>query len=135
MSRIKIPPTDKAPKPVGPYCQAIAANGLVFLSGQIGIDPKTGALAEDDIGIQTLRVMDNIDAVLEKAGSSWRQVVKVTIFLTDLAHWAKVNIIYTDYIDRKNPPARSAVQVAALPFNAMIEIEVIALSNTAGDTQ
>lgn len=117
--------TDAAPAAIGPYSQAIIAHGLVFCSGQIPLDPTGGPMA-NDIGDQTRRVMDNLSAVLLGAGTSMEKVVKTTIFLTDLADFAAVNTIYASYF-LTDPPARSTVQVAALPRGARIEIEATAI--------
>ncbi len=117
--------TDGAPAPVGPYSQAIVAGGFVFCSGQIPLDPKTGAIPEGDIATEAARVMDNLKAVLEAAGSSLDKVVKTTIFLTDLGDFARVNEVYGSYF-RAAPPARSTIQVGALPKGARVEIECIA---------
>ncbi len=117
--------TEKAPAAVGPYSQAVVAGPLVFTSGQIGINPLTGQLR---IGIeeQTRQVLANLAAVLEAAGSGMDRILKTTIFLTDIAEFATVNRIYEEAF-RGDPPARSTVQVAALPLGALIEIEAIAL--------
>lgn len=117
--------TDKAPQAIGPYSQAIKLGDLVFLSGQIHLDPATGYLVEDDITVQTERVMENLSAVLTAAGSSFEKVVKSTIFLADMSDFAKVNEVYGKYFPAPQP-ARSTVAVLTLPKNARIEIEVIA---------
>jgi 2-iminobutanoate/2-iminopropanoate deaminase len=117
--------SDSAPKAVGPYSQAIASGGFVFSSGQIPLDPETGKLVEGGIEAQTRRVMDNLAAVLGVAGSSLDRVVKTTIYLTNLADFSAVNAVYAGYFSAA-PPARSTVQVAALPLGAAIEIDVIA---------
>ena len=121
----KVLSTPNAPKAIGPYSQAILSNGFLFLSGQIPLDPESGQVVSPEIGPQTERVLDNIKAVLEGAGTSLDHVVKTTIFLADLADFAKVNEIYARYFPA-NPPARSTVQVARLPRDVRIEIEVIA---------
>jgi 2-iminobutanoate/2-iminopropanoate deaminase len=118
--------TDAAPKAVGPYSQAIAAGNLIFTSGQIPLDPATQQMVEGDIRVQTERVMENLGAVLKAAGVGFSQVVKATIFLADLGDFATVNEIYGKRFP-SNPPARSTVQVAALPKGARVEIELIAL--------
>jgi 2-iminobutanoate/2-iminopropanoate deaminase len=120
--------TDAAPAAIGPYSQAIIAGGFVFCSGQIPLDPATVSMVEGDVRAQTERVMLNIEAVLAAAGSAFPKVVKATIFLTDLADFAVVNEIYGRYVGTESPPARSTVQVAALPRGAKVEIEVIALA-------
>ncbi len=119
--------TDAAPAAIGPYSQAVAANGLVFVAGQVALDPHTGQLVPGDIRAQTRRVMENIRAVLAAAGSSLDKVVKTTVFLRDLNDFGTMNEIYGDYF-RENTPARSTVQVAKLPREAAVEIEVIALA-------
>ena len=119
--------TSQAPKPIGPYSQAIAAKGFLFLSGQIPTDPATGKLAQGDIRAQTERVLKNLEAVLWEAGASLPRVVKTTIFLTDMNNYAAVNEVYARYFPEA-PPARSTVQVTSLPGGANIEIEVIALT-------
>ncbi|WP_298272563.1 RidA family protein [Geobacter sp.] len=117
--------TDKAPKAIGPYSQAVKAGGFLFLSGQIPLIPGTGELAEGDIRTQTAQVMANIGGVLAEAGLGFGAIVKTTIFLTDLAHFAAVNEVYGGYF-ADNPPARSTVEVKGLPRGAMVEIEVVA---------
>ncbi len=120
--------TDQAPKAAGPYSQAIVANGFVFVSGQVPIDPHTGKLIEsDDIGDHVRRVMDNVKAVLEAAGSSFDRAVKTTIYLADIAEFVAVNQAYAAYFTT-NPPARATVQVAKLPLSARVEIDMIALA-------
>jgi 2-iminobutanoate/2-iminopropanoate deaminase len=114
-----------APRAVGPYSQAVRAGGFVFSSGQIPLDPVTGEIVKGPIDVQTRRVMDNLAAVLAAAGTSLAHVVKTTIYLTNLADFATVNAVYGSYF-AFDPPARSTVQVAALPLGASIEIEVIA---------
>ncbi|HMQ04681.1 MAG TPA: RidA family protein [Pyrinomonadaceae bacterium] len=117
-----------APKAVGPYSQAIIANGFVFAAGQIGTDPKTGTLVEG-FEAQTEQVLKNISAVLKASGSSMDDVVKATVFLADMNDFAKMNEIYSKHF--KAPfPARSTVQVARLPRDARIEIEVVAIVKT-----
>lgn len=115
-----------APKAIGPYSQAIIANGLIFTAGQVGADPKTGTLVEGGIEAQTEQVLRNIEAVLKASGSSLDDVVKTTVFLADLNDFAKMNEVYAKRF--KTPfPARSTVQVARLPRDAKIEIEAIAV--------
>jgi 2-iminobutanoate/2-iminopropanoate deaminase len=120
--------TEAAPKAIGPYSQAIRAFGpaMVFLSGQIPLNPKTGELVKGDIRLQTERVMDNLQAVLEEAGLGFKHVVKTTIYLVDLADFAAVNEAYGKRFPKK-PPARATVQVAALPKGARVEIDAIAV--------
>jgi 2-iminobutanoate/2-iminopropanoate deaminase len=117
--------TDKAPKAIGPYSQAVIAGNLIFTSGQIPLDPATQQMVQGDIRAQTERVMENLAAVLEAAGVGFENVVKSTIFVADLADFATVNEIYGRRF-ATNPPARSTVQVAALPKGARVEIELIA---------
>ncbi len=117
--------TANAPKAIGPYSQAIQAGGFVFTSGQIALDPQTGELVPGDAAAQTRQVMKNLDAVLRAAGTDLSRVVKTTIFLVDLAEFARVNAVYAESF-RESPPARSTVQVAALPRSALVEIEAIA---------
>lgn len=116
-----------APKAIGPYSQAISVNAsrLVFCSGQIPLDPATGNMVEGDVAAQTERVMKNLEAVLAEAGMGFADVVRTTIFLTDLADFAKVNEAYARYF-KDAPPARATVQVAALPRGAKVEIDAVA---------
>lgn len=116
--------TDKAPKAIGPYSQAMTVGGLVYTSGQIALDPQTGVLAEKDIRVQTRRVCENLAAVLEAAGSSMELVVKTTCFLKDMGDFAVFNEVYGEYFVSR--PARSCVAVASLPKDALVEVEVIA---------
>ncbi len=118
--------TKKAPGAIGPYSQAVAQSGLVFCSGQIGLDPALGKLVEGGIEFETRRVLQNIGEVLAAAGLDFVDVVKTTIFLVDLAEFEIVNRVYGEHFEPPYP-ARSTVQVAALPRNARIEIEAIAL--------
>ena len=121
--------TPDAPKAIGPYSQAIAvpaAGRLVFLSGQIPLDPRTGELVKGTIEEETRRVMENLKAVLAAAGAGFEQVARTTIFLTDLADFAKVNEVYGSYLSA-TPPARATVQVAALPRGARVEIDAVAV--------
>src|SRR5580698_3126845 len=119
----KIHQTNAAPKPIGPYSQAVEVNGLIFLSGQISIDPKTNEVLTGDIEEQAKQVMENIKAVLKSADLTFANVVKTTIFLTDFADFNVVNEIYGKYVG-PNPPARSTIQVAALPKGVNVEIEM-----------
>jgi len=116
-----------APKPVGPYSQAIVAGGFVFASGQIPLDPVTGKLVEGDIEAQTARVLDNLRAVLEAAGSSLDHVVRTSVYLVDLADFPRMNAVYARHFAADPKPARSTVQVAALPLGAQVEIDVVAV--------
>lgn len=120
--------TDGAPAAIGPYSQAVAvpAGRMVFLSGQIPLDPKTGQIVEGDITAQTERVMKNLEAVLAKSGATFANVVRCGIFLTDLNDFGKVNDVYAKSFP-SNPPARATVQVAALPRGSKVEIDAIAV--------
>ena len=117
--------TTKAPAALGPYSQGISTGNLVFISGQLPIDPATGKLLEASIGEQTKLIMRNIEAVAKEAGTSLKNIVKTTIFLTDLGNFQEVNTAYGSFFNEP-PPARATVQVAALPLGANIEIEAIA---------
>ena len=119
--------TDNAPNAIGPYSQAIRANGFVYASGQIPLDPASMTIVEGGIREQTERVMNNLSAVLQAAGSSLDRVVKTTVFLADLADFAEMNEIYGRFFGEA-PPARSTVQVSRLPRDVRIEIDVIALA-------
>ena len=119
--------TDKAPGAVGPYSQAVTANGFVYLSGQLGLVPETGKLAEGGTAAQAAQAFRNIDAVLTAAGSCAANVVKTLCFLTDLGDFAEFNALYAEYFTGK--PARSCVEVSALPLGGSVEIEVIATLN------
>ncbi|MGI5948829.1 RidA family protein [Peptoniphilus sp.] len=118
--------TDKAPAAVGPYSQAIEVEGLIFTSGQIPLVPETGELVSESIEKATERSLENVKAILENAGSSLEKVIKVNIFLDDMNDFGKVNEIYGKYFD-SHKPARSCVEVAKLPKDALIEIEAIAV--------
>lgn len=119
--------TDAAPTPVGPYNQAVIVNGMVFVSGQISINPQTNELiGTDNIQKQTEQVMANLEAILTEAKSTWSEVVKTTIFLKDMSHFATVNEIYAKFFDSENAPARACVEVARLPKDVLIEIDCIA---------
>jgi len=120
--------TDHAPKALGPYSQAIKANGMVFCSGQVGLNPTTGEFAGNDVSTQCKQVMENLKAVLSQAGSGFDQVVKTSIFLADMNDFATVNEIYGSYFSH-DYPARETVAVKTLPKNALVEISVIALVN------
>ena len=118
--------TEKAPKAVGPYVQGVKARGFLFTAGQIGLDPATGKLVEGGIEAETRRVLENLQAVVAAAGSSFKQVVKTTVYLTDLSHFQPMNRIYATYF-AEQCPARSTVGVACLPLGALVEIEMVAL--------
>lgn len=117
--------TDNAPKAVGPYSQAIVSNGVVFCSGQVPLDPETGEIIEGAIAEQTHRVIKNLQAVLEEAGSSLGKVVKTTCYLQSLSDYQTFNAVYNEYFS-ENKPARATVEVAKLPLGALVEIEAIA---------
>jgi 2-iminobutanoate/2-iminopropanoate deaminase len=118
--------SDKAPAAIGPYSQAVIANGFMYSAGQLALDPASGEMVKGDIVAQTERVMENLQNILASAGAAWTDVVKVTVYLQDLAHFPAVNEIYARWIGDARP-ARSTVQVAALPRGALIEVDVIAL--------
>jgi 2-iminobutanoate/2-iminopropanoate deaminase len=121
--------TEKAPLPVGPYSQAVKAGEMTFISGVLPINPQTKTLITDDITRATKTIFENIDAVLKEAGLTREQIVKTTIFMKDLKNFADVNKLYGEYFaDCKVMPARSTIQVAALPLGAPLEIELIAIS-------
>ncbi len=117
--------TDRAPQAIGPYSQAIKAGGVIYTSGQLGVDPQTGLLP-DGIGEQTHNAMRNIGAILNAAGLTYDHIVKTTIFLQDLSHFGAVNDVYASYFSGCYP-ARSCVQVAALPKGGLVEIECVAV--------
>jgi len=119
--------TEHAPKAIGPYSQAIKANGLLFASGQVALDPRTQQLVQGgDVAVETERVLENLKAVVEAAGSSLAHVVKTTVYLADLGDFAKMNEVYARYFGER-PPARATVQVSRLPRDARVEIDLIAL--------
>jgi 2-iminobutanoate/2-iminopropanoate deaminase len=117
--------TENAPGAVGPYSQAVRVGSFVYTAGQIGLDPSTGKMVDDDIEVQTERVLNNLKAVLQAAGSSLSDVVKTTVFLLDMGEFTAMNGVYSSFFSDK-PPARSAVQVAALPLGGRVEIEAVA---------
>ncbi len=120
--------TDQAPKAIGPYSQAIRVGHFVHTAGQIGLDPATGELVPGGIEEQTRRVLQNLSAILDAAGSSLSRVVKTTVFMADLGEFARMNAVYAEFFP-PNPPARSTVQVAALPRGAKVEIECLAVAS------
>jgi len=124
--------TPEAPKAVGPYSQAVAAGNLLFCSGQIPLRPATGELLEGDVTEQTTQVLENLGAVLRANRMTFSDVVKTTVFLTDLGDFAAMNDVYAIYFP-SNQPARSTIQVAALPKGARVEIEAIAMADGVGD--
>jgi 2-iminobutanoate/2-iminopropanoate deaminase len=121
----KIISTDRAPKAIGPYSQAVVSSGFAFLSGQIPLDPATNQLIEGDVAAQTERVLENLKAVLEACGSSLAKVVKTTVFLKDMGEFARMNEVYSRYF-LENPPARATVEAARLPRDVRVEIDCIA---------
>jgi len=129
----KIISTSEAPGAIGPYSQAVRSGSFLFCTGQIPLDPKSGQIVPGDIAAQTRRAMDNIAALLKAASLSFDNVVKTTIFLTNLGDFQTVNEIYGSYFTQ-DPPARSTIQVAALPKGANVEIEVIAIADQGGST-
>ena len=125
----KVIRTDKAPAPVGPYNQAIATSGqMLFVAGQVPLEPQSGKIiGEGDISAQTKQVMANIEAILTEAGANWNNVVKTSVFLTDLANFGAMNQVYAEYFEEKTAPARACVEVSRLPKDVLVEIECIAV--------
>ncbi len=119
--------TNAAPKAIGPYSQAISVNGLLFISGQLPVDPETGLFPEGGIKEQTEQSLKNLEAILKEVGSGLEQVVKTTVFLTDINDFTAMNEVYSNKFSGSIFPARSAVEVANLPKNALVEIEAIAI--------
>lgn len=119
--------TENAPKAIGPYSQGVLAGDLLFLSGQLPIDPATGEIVATDIEGQTKQSLTNVKAILESAGCTMDHVVKTTVFLKDISEFGKMNEVYKEFFHEGNYPARSAIQVAAIPKDAKVEIEVVAL--------
>jgi 2-iminobutanoate/2-iminopropanoate deaminase len=118
--------TDRGPKPIGPYSQAVKASGVIYLSGQVALDPKTGDLIGSDIRQQAERTLENVKGILEAAGTNLHHVVKTTVFLKDMNDFVAMNEVYARYFTAA-PPARSTVEVSRLPKDALLEIEVIAV--------
>lgn len=116
--------TENAPAAIGPYCQAMAVNGMVFTSGQLGLDPKTGEFAGDNVTTQAEQALKNLGAILKQAGTDYDKIVKTTCFLADMADFAAFNEVYAKYIT--NTPARSCVAVKTLPKGGLVEVEAIA---------
>ena len=125
----KVIRTDKAPAPVGPYNQAIATSGqMLFIAGQVPLDPQSGNIVgEGNITAQTQQVMSNIEAILTEAGAKWDDVVKTSVFLTDLANFNSMNQVYAEYFVEDTAPARACVEVSRLPKDVLVEIECIAV--------
>ena len=130
MTRAKVS-TDSAPAAIGPYSQAIILDGMIYCSGQVGLDPASGQLVEGDVQAQAQRALQNLSAVLEAAGSSLANVVKTTVFLTNMGNFAAMNEVYATFFGDE-PPARSTVAVAELPKGAQVEIEAIAARVAGG---
>jgi 2-iminobutanoate/2-iminopropanoate deaminase len=122
--------TEKAPKPIGPYSQAIIAGNLIFTAGQIPIDPATNQVVQGDIKEQTMRVLENLRAILESVGATFDDVVKVTIYMKDLNEFSAMNEVYSEYF-KNSPPARTTVEVSRLPRDVRIEIDLIAIVKQA----
>lgn len=123
--------TDQAPGAIGPYSQAVVSGGLVFTAGQIALDPVTGQMSTGDITEQTDRVLKNLHAILKAAGSDWSEVVKTTVYLTDMADFAKMNDVYSRVFGASRP-ARSTVAVSGLPRGALVEIDAVARPSSTG---
>ena len=119
--------TEKGPKAIGPYSQAVKANGFIFTAGQVAFDPATGQLVEGDVARQTTRVFENLKAIVEAAGSSLDRAVKATVYLKDMNDFAAMNEVYARYFPA-NPPARSTVEAARLPRDVHVEIDLIVLA-------
>ena len=126
MADMRFVATDKAPKAIGPYSQGVIANGMLYTAGQVSLDPATMTLVEGDVRVQTERVMQNLDAVLKEAGTSFSRVVKTTCFLADMGDFAAFNEVYTKWFG-DHRPARSTVAVKTLPRNALVEVDLVAL--------
>jgi 2-iminobutanoate/2-iminopropanoate deaminase len=127
----KVIRTPQAPAPVGPYNQAISAQGLLFVAGQIPLDPQSGAMVGvGDVAKQTEQVMANLGAVLQEAGVGWAQVVKTTVFLKNMEDFGAMNEVYAQHFQEQSAPARACVEVARLPKDALVEIDCIALLGT-----
>jgi len=122
----KVVYTEKAPKPIGPYSQAIIAGDFIFTAGQIPIDPKTNQVVQGDIKEQTRQVFENLRAILEEAGATFDDVVKVTVYMKDLSEFPAMNEVYSEYF-KSSPPARTTVEVSRLPRDVKIEIDLIAV--------
>lgn len=128
MSQPQIIRSDRAPAPVGPYNQALIASGqLLFVAGQIPLDPNTGEIVGQDISQQTEQVMANLEAILTEAGAGWSQVVKTTVFLSDLQNFTPMNQVYSQYFQEGKAPARVCVEVSRLPKDVLVEIDCIAM--------
>lgn len=118
--------TDNAPAAIGPYSQAVISNGMVFVSGQIALDASSGEVVGDTLDLQTRRVLDNLKAVVEAAGSSMDKVIKTTVYMTNLSGFDELNGIYAEYFSNEPHPARATVEVSALPKGVLVEIDAVA---------
>jgi 2-iminobutanoate/2-iminopropanoate deaminase len=118
--------TDRGPKPIGPYSQAVRVNGFLFVSGQVALDPKSGEMSTGDVREQTERALENVKGIVEAAGSKMPHVIKTTVFLKNMNDFTAMNEVYARYFTAA-PPARSTVEVARLPKDALVEIEVVAM--------
>ena len=127
MSR-EIISTDQAPAAIGPYSQAVKTNGLVFVSGQLPINPATGELVSGDIRAETRQTMTNVGAILSAAGSAFDRIIKTTLFISDMEQFAVINEVYAEFF-AGNPPARACVEVARLPKDARVEVEAVAVAD------
>lgn len=123
----KVISTNEAPQAIGPYSQAIAAQGLLFCSGQVALDPSTGELAEESVDGQTRRALENLKAIVEQGGSDMSRIVKVTAYLTDIGDFQTFNEVYGQFFGDDAPPARATVEVSGLPKGALVEVDCIAL--------
>ena len=123
----KIITTTKAPAPIGPYSQAVLSGNTLYTSGQIALHPETGELVLDDIKTETKQVMENMKAVLEAAGMTFENVVKTSIFISDMNDFSEINVVYGSYFDNTNAPARETVEVARLPKDVNVEISMVAI--------
>ncbi len=124
----KVIQTDQAPAPIGPYNQAILSGGTLYVSGQIAIDPRTGELVQDDIQVETRMVLNNLQAVVRSAGMELENVVKCSIFISDMNAFSQINEVYSEFFDGPTAPARETVQVSVLPKNVNVEISCIAVA-------
>lgn len=124
--------TEQAPKPAGPYSQAVAVDGWIYVAGQVPIDPATGTWITGDIALQTERVLRNIQAILTAAGASLRDVVKTTVFVTDLREFAALNEVYGRFFSEECPPARATIEAKNLPGGCQVEIEAVARLGAGG---
>lgn len=122
----KIIHAPKAPKPIGPYNQAVAAGDLIYTAGQIAIDPKTNEMTQGNVSDQTRIVLNNLKGIMEGAGTSLDNIIKVTVFLKNMGDFSAMNAVYGEYFRAENAPARSTIEVARLPKDALIEIEAVA---------